>query len=312
MTIGRWEQLHGQSTAKSSIDQSLAHFAAAAALDPTYLYAIPNSLGVLVWLVSEARTDEELRTPLERADGLFAQGTALSSEHQTTFSNYFQIYVRAAARALLAEQDPQPWLQRAMANLAETRRRGASALDIEQHATLAHLIDAKDHVRRRQDPTDALTALQADLGRCLALASQDVLCQTWAAQAEWVRGDLQAAFAKARLATQSPEQHPDAWQTLAETHLRLARTAARRPSVREQQVTQGLAALERAFAINPNHALGLATQGALHLLMATQTREPRARSDAATRAVASLQHAIERAPYLRHRYEPLLTQARAL
>jgi hypothetical protein len=123
---------------------------------------------------------------------------------------------------------------------------------------------------------------------------------------------LEAALVKARLATQSPELFPDAWQTLAETELRLARLAAQSAAGREQHISDGLAALSKGFAINPNHALGLATQGALQLLRAQAAPTPPARQAAALLARQSLERAIARDPFLRHDFAPLLAQAPAL
>lgn len=76
-----------------------------------------------------------------------------------------------------------------------------------------------------------------------------------AAQDRPVTALLEAALAKGLLATQSPQNYPDAWQTLAETHLRLAQ-AQKEPKLRNSQVAQGLESLTRVFATNPNHAQG--------------------------------------------------------
>ncbi len=122
--------------------------------------------------------------------------------------------------------------------------------------------------------------MQEDLNRCFAITPQDATCRTLAAKAAWVQSDwrisrgqqgtsiLEGALAKAVLATQSPEANPDAWQTLAETYLRLARVEQNHPQVRDAYLEKGLSAAQKIYGINPNHALGRATEGALRLLVA--------------------------------------------
>jgi hypothetical protein len=250
----------------------------AAVLDESDLAAPTKVILSLGLLIKEVPTDEGVRRLLARADSWLARCQAINPRFQQCYDNHFQGYVIAAQRALLSSQDPGPFLARAFVGLDETRRLGESLLDAEQHAALAHWVEASDRVRRRQDPGDALRSLQDDLRRCAAIAPEDATCRTVAAQAEWVAADWlvvqgrsaagrrQDALAKALLATRSPEPLPEAWSVLAETHLRLARLAQEQSSVREAHVTQGLSAIERLSAINPNHAPGLATQGALYLL----------------------------------------------
>ncbi len=122
---------------------------------------------------------------------------------------------------------------------------------------------------------------------------------------------LDDALAKALLATKSPEMYPDAWQTLAESHLRLARALAQQPKLRDQHVAAGLSAAAKVFAINPNHALGLFTQGALLLLRAQTERDLNVRRTVAQSAAQALQRAIQSDPFLTHDAAPLLERARA-
>jgi hypothetical protein len=121
---------------------------------------------------------------------------------------------------------------------------------------------------------------------------------------------LQAALAKAELATQSPEPYPDAWQTLAQTHLRLARGAG--PAQRGQHIAQGLEAVQKVFALNPNHALGLATQAELLLLRSQSERDPSTKQQLAQAARQALQRALAHDTLLSYTYESLLDSARVL
>ena len=300
-TLGIHLQLHGDPAAREMIEKSLQAFSAAAALDPAYLAAPANALGALAVLTPEAQSMEELQDILSRADRNFASCITINKQEANCYDNYFQSYARAANRQLLAGHDPQPSLNRALENLALTRKLSNQLIDAEQHAALAHLVQARDLVSRKQDPTTAIAQMKTDLVACFGIAAQDVVCRTLAAQAEWVTADwqasrnqrsaasLNAALTKALLATQSAEPYPDAWQTLAETYLRLARGAP--PKLRAQLVAHGLLAVQKLFTINPNHALGLATQGKLLLLRAQSESAPLARESALRAAAKSLEQA---------------------
>jgi hypothetical protein len=238
--------------------------------------------------------------------------------------------------------DVGAWLQRALENLTVAQKQNAG-LDAEQAAALAHLVEASLQVEGGREAGVALAAAREALARCVGMAAEDATCRTYAAQVEWVAAEalasqgkpvektLQAALEKARLAAASREKLPDSRWVLAESHLRLARTLSE-PRVaaaarvqgsppdagsvesrrREAHIGDGLAAAEGVFAINPNHAQGLATQGALHLLRAQTAADPAEKAQAATAAAQSLGRALHHDPLLSHRYASLLAQARAL
>ena len=322
--LGAHLQLHGSLLATEVLQKSVEQYSAAASLDPTYVSATANLLSSLLLLLVETRSEEGVRSLLAQADDRFAKCRSINNQDLQCLNNYFHVYARAASQAFLAGQDPQPRLARAFEYLAATRKLGGSWLDAEQYAALAHLVDAEDRVRKGHAPASALAELRADLTRCFALAAQDAMCRTLAVQAEWVQGDwlavqnkpsapiLQAALAKARLATESPEVYPDAWQTLAGAHLRLARNNPTPLKVRDQHVADGLAAAATALSINPNHALGLATQGALQLVRAQAESNPLARRSAARAAAKALEQALQHDPLLSYSYAPVLNAAKAL
>lgn len=282
--MGGYLQLRGSAAAAEVLDKAAKNGEAAAALDETYLGAPTNILMTLSLLIREAPTDEAVQRILARADAWLARCQAINPKYPQCIDNHFQAYVNAAQRALFAAQDPRPFLIRALLGLEETRKLGESMLDAEQHGALAHWVAAVDRVRRRQDPDEALKAMLEALRRCAAIVPEDVMCRTLAAQAEWVAADwllaqgkpigrhLHDALAKALLATSSPEPFPDAWYVLAETHYRLFRFGQEPRSVRDAHLDLGLSALDRLLAINPNHTLGLALQGALRLLRAQTER----------------------------------------
>ena len=261
---------------------------------------------------------------LTRVDGAFAECTKLNSQLISCYSNYAIPYVKAARQAFHSGRDPQPLLVHALKNFAIARELGGGVLDAEQQTAMAYLIDAAERVRRGQDPGPAQGQLLAALGRCFALAAADATCRTLAAQAEWVTADwlalknqpatpaLERALKKAVLATQSSDVDPDRWQVLAETRLRLGRAAFNRPAVRDAHLLAGLIAVEQVFTINPNHALGRSTQGALLLLRAESLRDTSARRKNAASAAQALAQALTQDPFLSHLYEPLRAQAQRL
>jgi len=313
--------LHGNRGSKELLEKSLDYYSAATALDATYMLAASNALSSLTSLVPQAQSEAELQSVLQRADRWLAKCKTINRQNQQCYNNYFQGYVLAAQRMLQSGQEPQPLLLRALENLADTRKLGGPLLDAEQHAALAHLVHASDQVAKKHSPQESLAELQTDLRRCFAIAPQDAMCRTLAAQAEWLQSDwlaLQglpstesrnAALLKAQLATQSPETYPDAWQTLADSYLRLARAEQTQLKLRAQHISDGLKATERVLSINPHHALGLATKGELHLLRAQMEQSPSAKQLAGRTAAKSIEEALNRDPFLTHSYAPLLKTA---
>ena len=322
--LGAYFQTHGNPLAKDMLTRSLEHYATAAALDPSYEAALQNSLWALVALIYEAHSEEELQNVLARSDSTLSKCVAINSRSQQCFSNYSQVYARAAAFALGAGQDPQPRLTRALHYLDKTRKLGGSFLDAEQNAAFVHLILARAQVKAKRDPSANLVELQEDLIRCFNVAAKDATCRTLAAraalvQSEWLASQgkpiavsLATALAKALLATQNAEAYPNAWQTLAEVHLRIARAQQDQRAARDGHIAAGLEAASQVFGRNPNHALGLATQGALYLLRAQTAQNPPARQVAAQAAAKSLRQALNNDPFLSHEYVPLVAEASAL
>ncbi len=324
--IGVVQQLHGKRSAKEMFHKALDQCSAALVLDPTYPNAPVNALSSLLSLVSEAQSAQELQNILASADLWLSRCTAYNRQFQPCHNFYFQSYTLAASRALLAGQDGTFLLKRADEKLVETRKLGGQYLDLEQNAALLHRLEASERLRNKQDPMSALAEVQADLTRCLALAPQDSWCMAQAAQAEWIQAErlkpgspqiyriLEAAQNKAKRATQSANisAYPDAWQVLAESHLRLAQRAEKQANLRVQHLNQGFAALKKLFAINPSHALGLATEGALNLELAQTTDDMALCRSAAQLAVGALEHGIQNDTFLTHRYAPLLETAHLL
>ena len=322
--LGNYARLTGQSAAKKYLDKSIYYFEEAIKTDANYGNAYEGAIGALCIFIMGATSEDDVKFLLAQADYYIIKCKSVGGERQQCYNNYFQVYVKAAVHIYLAGKDPRPQLGRAFENLAVIRKAGGSFLDAEQHDALGRLVDAESRVRRSEDPALALQELQAALRRCFAIASQDKMCRTLAAQADWVTADwlakktkpvmavLLESLRKASLATQALEIFPDSWQVLAETHLRLARALIAQPGVMAGHITQGLAATQKLFGINPNHSLGRATAGALELLRAQTQRDLGERRIMAQRAVASFEQAMRNDAFLAHDFAPLLTQAKAL
>jgi hypothetical protein len=257
----------------------------------------------------------------KEAYSIFDKCLKLNDKNGLCYNNYADFSARAAYRVLQTGGDPQPYLRSTRNDFAKIAKLGLASPDSEQHWALAAWVDAGDLLRRSEDPTTALAEAQAALNRCLALAADDVRCRTLNAQLEWLRADwlaqqakpfallLQDALRKAELATQSPEKHPEAFRVLAETRLRLANAESTPPAARARHVADGLASLERLFAINPNHAAGWGTQGALLLVRARQAKDAADKKSAAAAAAAAIARALGHEPLLKSTYAALQAEA---
>lgn len=289
--------------------------------------SLPATLALLLFTTQSAQEEKRI---LQSADDYFTKCIQINKMSPKCYINHFVLYSRAAQRSQLSGEDLQLRLSRAYASLATTRQLGASFLNVEQYAALAYLVDASDRVKRQQDPGPVLPPLQAALRKCLALGAKNAMCQTLDAQSELLLADWLAqqgkpalmarkrALEKSLAATQSTEVYPDAWQTLAQSYLRLAGSASsannkdQPPAVREQLIAAGLDAAATLFTLNPRHAQGLFTAGSLHLMRARSQLDAAARRKSAQEAVTALTQASQSDPLLTAQTAPFLLQAQAL
>ncbi len=316
--------LHGDIGAKEQLEKALYYSRAASDLDPSFTEAFALSIDIHANLVLTARSTAELNEMLTKTDADMEMCKKLNANHSDARMSYVIANARAAWRQLQAGEDPQPRLKITHDTVAHSHKIGGGIIDVEQYSALAEFVAASASVQAKQDPSPALTALRAALERCLAIKKKDAMCRTLAAKAEWLSADWQAlqkrspipslnrALKLASTATQSPENHPDAWQALAETELRLAAAEPKQARVRDAHLEEGLRTIEKAFVANSNHALGQATRGALCLLRAKTTAQPEIRRTAAKSAVADLEQAVRKDPFLTSSYAPKLAQAKEL
>ena len=322
-SLAELEQRIGRYSAKDNLVNAMEKYADAEALDPGYQNAVLNAISAGIHMVSEAVNRAELIAISDDAESLIVKCLSVNKEQAMCSALYGQIMARLAYRSFYAGLDAEAWLKRALDNLQNVRAR-LPWQRIEQHAALAHVVEAGVRLRQGRAAGPSLAAAREDLARCFKIAAEDATCRALAAQVEWAMADslaaegkprlpaLSEALARARLATTSRERLPESWWTLGESHLRLARAHAATPRLRDAHIRDGLAALDGAFAINPSHAPSRATQGALYLLRAQATTDRAAQAKDAQQAVRAVEQALARDPLLSASQASLLSQARSL
>lgn len=309
ISLGDYQAIHGAPSAKENLKQSIEYFRQAIALNDSDQGTLIGALFAMEVLSAFLAPGAEMEAAQKEAHALFEKCIKLNDKNGLCYNNYADFSASAAYRLLQVGGDPQPLLQTFRSDFAMVTKLGLASPDSEHHLALAAFTDASDRLRRRLEPTAALAETEAALGRCLELAPDDVRCRKLNAQlsllhADWLAQQgkqlaerLKDALHKAELATQSREKHPEAFRMLAEAHLRLARDAAS-PADRARQIAGGLAATERLFAINSNHATGWATHGALLLLRSQQAQDAADRQADAKSAATSFTRALEHEPLL--------------
>jgi hypothetical protein len=76
-------------------------------------------------------------------------------------------------------------------------------------------------------------------------------------------------------------------------------------------INDGLAAVQKLFSINPNHALGLITQGQLLLLRAQGEQVATQKHQSLSDAVAALERAFTIDPFVKPTFLSILESAKA-
>lgn len=323
-TLGGYFQLHGKPGSAELFYKAIQYENMAIALDDGYLIALQNLLFTYAKVIAQAGSVQEIKTILDKVEILYKTCVDKNHQFQQCHINYVMDLARAVARLQLANEDAQPQLRRGHEALRLARALGGSFLDLEQNAALFHVLDAQEKLLRRQDAATALLAAEQTIKTCLGMNGQDAMCRTLAAQRLWLdatlgelvkqptRAALLQALDKALDATKSPETYPDAWQTVAETYLRLLRSDEGKAKQRAEWLLAGKAATAKVFAVNPNHALGLATLGELELWSARSQPDASLKLTAAEAARKALTQAVQSDPLLTGRLGPLLLEARKL
>jgi tetratricopeptide (TPR) repeat protein len=297
--------------------EALALFEQSSAIDDSYVYPLMNAIDSYnvqaYWRVLRGQDPRDLLPPMER---IAARCRRTSPANPFCDGNAAELWMSIAEYLALAG------LPRDQA-VRESRRLIESSLRVnpdasEQFGTLSRLevLDAEAARAAGQDARPALERATRVLRSCALLTPDDAVCTREDAR----RAVLEAEGASGvhrydealRLAMRAARNdHGDAsgQQVLAEVHLRRARLPGAPRRQRDDDLTEGLAACSAALAINPNHPLTLATQGALLLEQARSAPvgEQPALADRAAHAVA---RAVELNPLLVRRYGSLRNEAR--
>jgi hypothetical protein len=293
------------------------------ALDTVTYWPLYSALRIRPLQLASAASGQQVQSLLTQLDEDYAMIKARNQHDVMVSQLYTWSYATAAWRSYLAGQDPQKLLERARSSLAQLREQGNNMPETEENALLIDYVDAAALLRAHHDPGPALLQVEEAHKRCAALAPQDVQCLLLAAraglvEAQWLAQQqqpavpaLQRALARASEAAQAPEQTADAWQVVAEAQLRLHQ-AGQAPADARRQIAEGLAAAQKCLALNPNHALGLATQGALLLARAQSERDVATRQAAARDAVAAFQRAFKSDSLVESQYAAAAETARAV
>jgi serine/threonine-protein kinase len=322
-TLAEQLDAHGDPAVKEAIEKGLEYAHKTAALDPEVTRPWNISLMLRYVQVRTATSDQEMQAVLSQVDSEFAKIMARNAHEAVAFQLRLAAYATAAFRAYLAGLDSQPRLQQALESLANLRKLAGPQPNAEQYALLADYVDGSVKVRVKEDPAQALLRIEEDRKRCSEVKGSDYICLAGAARAGWLESEwlaqrnkpaifpLQRALQQALTAAQSPQDDPDAWQILAETYLRLS-SSGERVGEANHHIADGLAAVQRILAHNPNHALGLAIKGALLLARAQNERNASLRQSIGGDAAQALQKALAFDPLLSHQYQKSLETARAL
>ncbi|HUF77575.1 MAG TPA: protein kinase, partial [Thermoanaerobaculia bacterium] len=260
-----------------SIERSLAALGAALEVNPASA-SIHNNLGTAhlthgYYLV--ARGQDPSR-PLERAGASYREALAINPAYPFGFYNLAFVERCLALYELRRGRDPGPDLDRARAALERAIELNAADPDNFLEKAQIELLAAEWRRRRGRDPGGALAEAAVALRRGLGLNAGDPRLHHAAARAEEVRAG---------------------W-------------AADRGEPAGGALREGIAAAERALALNPEMAEALAVRGALRFLEARLAGDPDEARARAAQAVADLEAAFGRNPFLETDYGALARSAR--
>lgn len=271
--------------------------------------------------VNSATSDQQLA--LARLDAEYDRVRTQNAKDGIAIILYMSSYAVATYRAALAGQAYEPLLKRTLDLIAQLRAQGTNMFEAEQHALLAHYVEARGRVLAHQDPTPILATMEDELKRCLENQPDDATCLAHAALADWVASDwnaqnkrpmlpsLKRALERALTASKRPERIVAPQLILAETYLRLANAGG---SLAEQQqyIASGLQAVQDLLAIYPDHPEGLATKGALLVLLAKDKRDPKVNRATLRDALGALESAAARDALLPRKYVDTLQAVRTV
>jgi serine/threonine-protein kinase len=221
-------------------------------------------------------------------------------------------------------RDPRPRLEQAIASCREAVRLDDNYAGSRQNLASIYCDLAAWQRDHEIDPTEQLVQARAAITRALEIDPTNQMSLAWAAlielvDARWlmkIGRDPRPAFAtgEARVRRElevSNGTSSEALGILADLHRWRAQWCESRGASVAADVRQGLSFEERALALDPRRASGIANQGALHLIGA-RAAHGRERVAEAERARAAFERALAIEPALGADYGPLAAEATRL
>lgn len=279
--LARYQQRRGDRETYATFKRAIEMSTRAIALDSSDAAAISGRAEQTALVLAVSLSQAENRRWLAQLEEDTQRCHGLVGEHYACQTNRLSGYATAAERAWLAGEDAKPLLQAAQASLTRLKKQDAQQLEIEQMSTVVHLLTALIQRQSGDNPRAEIAEVKQAAARCRKLAARDPVCLSLDARGAWLaaeaaggttgiaKAELRRALALANQASESPDATAETWQVLAETHLRLARTAKLSGNSAEVSLSAADAALEKLQLINPHFGLGFITAAELRIQRAT-------------------------------------------
>ncbi len=309
---------------RDELSLSISKLNRAIEADPEYHVAYSNLVDVYKQL---ARFEmDHGRSPeawIEKAIETSTRSLHVNPNFYETYRNLASIYAIRARYESAFGRNPQIPLNKALEHLAQAVK--ANSNDAETHRELAEVywLSARDFLEQHRDMEEQLSkGLQAIQKSILIspntpesyLTQVDLLLL--GAQSDVLRGKsplplLQKAQGAAARARDLNAKIPSVFLSLGEIAQATAewRIAQKQPV--EDDIAEGLAALDQALGLNPTFSSALAVRGGLYLLSA-RTLSGSARKQASDQAVRALHQALSKNPLLDRQFGALLGEATQL
>jgi len=312
--------------ARKGFEQATSSFKRATEVNPQYVVAHSN---ICYGLWHQARYElAHGIDPAASAEGALKGCEAalkINPSHADAYDNMALVHITKAEHAILTGEDPTEPL--ALAREAASKAVQLSPTRVELHHNLltAHWLEAVQALNNRRDPAPLLAKGNAVLSDLRKLAPRNAL-------SELLQGKLELVGARAAMVnSKDPETHLSAARASLDNatslnpndaeiydataklcHYSAEHHAGKRLQQALDLIDRGLEHVDKSLALNPGMPAAIATKGALHLLRAHIALKPADRAEAARLAEAALTEALNKNPFLKREYGPLLDEAQAI
>ncbi|HZF55135.1 MAG TPA: protein kinase [Polyangiaceae bacterium] len=311
---------------RSSITEAIANYERAIELNPAY--SIPHgnqcdavSLQASYELDHGIDPTSSVSTGLTKCEGALK----LNPSNASVFDTIAILNTVRARHAILLGGDPSAHLARAKDAAVQGTKLAPARVELHRNLVTTYWLKALHGLEKRAElPIDLRDAITA-LGRLVELAPKE-------ASTHMLKGRLELVAARSAVAhAQKPDAHFANARAAIDEALRLNpndaeiyltaaalcrweaehQTGIAKPKAMTL-VDEGLARIEKSLSINPSMPQAIATKGALHLLRAHIAPSSADRAEAARLAEAALTEALNKNPFLKREYGPLLDEAQAI